>query len=567
MGSSKPGTYRSVLARPDFRKLFGALTISAVGSWAQSTVLAVYFFERTHSAEWLSAYVVLRLAVSTLSSPYSGVIAERFERIRLMVTLDSSAFFYTLLLAFVIAEHAPIGLILAMGVVTSMMLSPYEPALSAVLPQIAGEDDLGPANSLNLAISNLAVVFGPAVGALMLLLGSTADVLVFNAATFGASALFVVRLKVRSKPSDVTEGGKASALGQLGVGVKAILSNRTVALLVGFCLLDSCFDGLQKILYIVVSHRQIGGGTASYGFLFAMNGIGGIVAASFANRLAKRNRLALTVVLGMTALFLPMAGIAFTHERVVAYLLTVVSGMGMFVVDVVAVTAMQRSLAPELIARVFGIFWAVITGGIMISTIAATAVLNAVGLRGALIAFGFGVTALSVLGYPLLRSGDRAAAARAELLRPIAVLLEGCELFATAGQAALERLAALASCRIVDAGTAVVREGEAADALYLIEEGTVQVTAAGEAGIERSLRTMTAGQYFGEIGLLESIPRTATVTATSPLALYRIEGPDFLAALARNTGSARLMADAASRLSLSHPSYEPHAVQQAAAEA
>ncbi|MGH9294595.1 MAG: MFS transporter, partial [Acidimicrobiales bacterium] len=490
MKAPKAGTYRSVMARPDCRKLFSALTVSAVGSWAQSTVLAVYVFDRTHSATWLSAYVVIRLAIGMVSSPYSGVIAERLERVRLMIGLDGGAFAYTLLLAFVVSVRAPILLVVVMAVFTSLLLSPYEPALSALLPQIVGEDDLGAANSLNVGIANLAVVFGPAIGALMLLLGSVTSVLVFNAATFGASALILSLVKARSRPTDVTEAGTAKPWAQVKVGMKAIASNRTVAILVGFCVLDSCFDGLQKILYIVVSDQQIGGGTKSYGFLFTMMGVGGVLAATFANRLAKRRHLAVTVVIGMAALFLPMASLAFTHDRVVAYVVTIVSGMGMFVVDVIAVTAIQRSLAPELIARVFGVFWAVIAGGIMIASIGATAVLDAVGLRGALIAFGFGVTGLSVLGYPLLRSGDREAAVRADALAPIVALLAGCDLFATAGQVALERLAALAKNLTVEAGGVVVREGEPADALYLIGDGTVEVTATGEAGTERVLRRM-----------------------------------------------------------------------------
>jgi CRP-like cAMP-binding protein len=120
----------------------------------------------------------------------------------------------------------------------------------------------------------------------------------------------------------------------------------------------------------------------------------------------------------------------------------------------------------------------------------------------------------------------------------------------------LERLAAACTDVAFAAGTTIVREGEAADALYVLLEGSAEVTAHGEAGArgERMLRTMTAGAYFGEIGLLERIPRTATVTATQDCRCYRIDGEAFLQALTATPPAPALIEGARSRLALTHPS-------------
>jgi CRP-like cAMP-binding protein len=99
-----------------------------------------------------------------------------------------------------------------------------------------------------------------------------------------------------------------------------------------------------------------------------------------------------------------------------------------------------------------------------------------------------------------------------------------------------------------------VREGEPADALYVVLEGSVGVTARGEAGAEQRLRTMGPDTYFGEIGLLERIPRTATVTAEQPTRCYRIDGDEFLAALTTTPPATSLLEGARSRLATSHPS-------------
>ena len=72
----------------------------------------------------------------------------------------------------------------------------------------------------------------------------------------------------------------------------------------------------------------------------------------------------------------------------------------------------------------------------------------------------------------------------------------------------------------------MIHEGDAADALYILQSGQVAVEAGG-----RGVATLGAGSWFGEIGLLESVPRTATVRTTEPSTVLRIDGDAFLAAL------------------------------------
>ena len=72
----------------------------------------------------------------------------------------------------------------------------------------------------------------------------------------------------------------------------------------------------------------------------------------------------------------------------------------------------------------------------------------------------------------------------------------------------------------------MIHEGDAADALYILQSGQMAVEAGG-----RGVATLGAGSWFGEIGLLESVPRTATVRTTERSTVLRIDGDAFLAAL------------------------------------
>ena len=73
-----------------------------------------------------------------------------------------------------------------------------------------------------------------------------------------------------------------------------------------------------------------------------------------------------------------------------------------------------------------------------------------------------------------------------------------------------------------EAGQAVIREGETSDSMYLIRFGGCRVTRRGEGGQEQHVADIGAGQAFGEIGLLFSEPRTATVTCSEPCVLIEI---------------------------------------------
>ena len=85
MGNAAP-SYRRALRNRDFRLLTGALTQSAMGDWAYNVALIVYVYNQTHSAAWVSAGTLCRMVPAFFASAYGGVIAERFERIHVMIS-------------------------------------------------------------------------------------------------------------------------------------------------------------------------------------------------------------------------------------------------------------------------------------------------------------------------------------------------------------------------------------------------------------------------------------------------------------------------------------------------
>ncbi len=95
-------------------------------------------------------------------------------------------------------------------------------------------------------------------------------------------------------------------------------------------------------------------------------------------------------------------------------------------------------------------------------------------------------------------------------------------LFADLSKDELEQLAKRTEDLEVPEGKILCREGETAQEFFVIIDGEVEVTKGGS-----RLRTLGDGDFFGEIGLFEDVPRTATVTAVTPLRFFVLTRQSF----------------------------------------
>lgn len=138
-------------------------------------------------------------------------------------------------------------------------------------------------------------------------------------------------------------------------------------------------------------------------------------------------------------------------------------------------------------------------------------------------------------------------------------MLSSVGIFAAAEPESLRRLAAATQPVGVTAGTEVVREGRLPKHFYVVASGVLEVFSTGEGGhAPTKVASLQEGDHFGEIGLLEGMPATATVRAKSDCLLHRIPAADFLAAVGSSPRlSSALLERVAGGLAKTHPSYAP----------
>ena len=410
------------------------------------------------------------------------------------------------------------------------------PAVSATIPTLVPEGELVAANALQSTIDNLVVILGPAIGAVLLLAGSPAIVFFVNAVTFGVAAILVTRIKQRTTTVDVTEGGTAGVLKQMGVGVKTILGARSARALVALCALVSFVYGTDTVLFVGVSAQKLGTGARGFGYLLA----GPRHRRPADGHRGRQAGLAHAPGLGDPGRSRRLHAADGADDRDphagAAVLVQIVRGASTLVVDVLALTALQRAVPRDQLGRVMGVFWAFIIGAIALGTVVTPPITEGSSLDAGLWTMAIAPPLLALFAIPALRRVDSETAAASAALAPKLALLEQLGIFAAATRPLLERLASEAEEREFAKGTSIITQGEEADYLYVLSEGTVDVSSSGEAGgPAKYIRTMQAPTYFGEIGILEQFrgPRTSWPPVT---AVSLIDGQGLLDALSSATG-------------------------------
>ncbi len=521
---------RSVLRRRDFRLYLLSFTTSRLGDFLYLVALVAYVFDRTGSAGWVAAATLSRFVPYTLLSPLAGVVADRFDRHRVMAVSDLVQLAAMVALTVTAAMSGPALLVVVLSAVSASAATLYQASASALVTALVPEDELAAANSLTSTVSEVAFVAGPAAGGLLLLLGDPAIAFGINAATFAVSAVLLLAIRSRSgrpMPGDSRPAGMGA---QLREGAAALLGDRLVLVLVACLVAGSVVYGIELVVLVLVSDELLGTGTGGLGWLLAASGVGGVLGATLSTRLARSGRP--RAVIGVLVLLtgVPLATLALLRAPAAAYAVLVVEGIAIVALDVLVETAMQRSVPGDVLGRVSGLVLSLTAVGTAAGTFVAPALVSLLGLPGAL-AVG-GLVPVLIAAASLLVVGDLDAAAERgrRALGPRVAVLEGLRLLDGAGRAALERLAAAVEEERVPAGTVVLRQGDPADDLLVLVEGELVVDHDDGTG-PRRINEMAAPDYLGEIGLVERIPRTATVTTDTDALLWRIPGALFLDAV------------------------------------
>ena len=326
----------------------------------------------------------------------------------------------------------------ALTVVSTALSVAYSPCVNASVPRIVTEDELAAANSIVTTITNVSIAIGPAIGGVMLVLGSPAWAFALNGVTFLVSALIVSRIRGDLGPDPGPMPDEARAPGffaHAAEGFSTITSSPDVLALVAAWTATALLYGLEVVLLALVATERLGTGANGLALLYAAFGIGSLLAVFLANRAANHARQGVILAVATMIPGLALAGFALTHSPAVGFLLAAVDGASSLVLDVLIVTSLQRLLGNERLGRAYGATDTLVVGGLLVGTLLAPWLVSGTSLEVALAVSGGVVVVAGLLLLVRARSIDRRAAARAGLLAERVAQLAGLDLFAGASRA------------------------------------------------------------------------------------------------------------------------------------
>jgi MFS family permease len=401
------GTIRAALRYPAFRKLLGGLAVSQIGDWLYNLALVTLVYSRTHSALWAGVTTAARVVPIVALGPLGGAIADRFDRRRVLIACDLIRLALMLLLALVALAQLPILLAPAIAAAATAASSPYLACTSAVTPRLVPDADLAGANAARSAVAAIGVIAGPALGGVLLLLGSPALAFVVNAVTFGVAAVAV--LAIPAGPVFAVDAGAPERLGSLRRdvtdGATALRAHPEALRLVGADIMCSLVYGMQTVVLLLVA-RHAGLGLHGYGYLFAGIGAGALAGTSLAGRVMRLPHPRFVLLAALAAVGLPMLALPWASPAVLAIALAATTGVGAILVEILTETAMQRSLPAEVFGRAYGLALPASVAGIAAGSLVAPLLVTALGGTGAMVAGGGAVIAY---GLVLLRGASAPA--------------------------------------------------------------------------------------------------------------------------------------------------------------
>lgn len=401
LGNAPSGTIRAALRYPAFRWLVSALAVSQIGDWLYNLALIVLVYDRTHSTLWTGVTTGARVVPIVVLGPLGGALADRFDRRRLMITSDVIRMALMLVLALVAAARLPIVLAPVLAALATAAATPYLPCVSAVTPRVVPDADLPGANAARSAVAGLGIIVGPALGGVLLLLGSPAIAFALNALTFGLSALAVLGIRARGIFRPARAGGRpagrpAGLRHDVAEGAAALRAHPEALRLVGADIMCSLLYGAQTVLLLVVS-RHTGLGTQGYGYLFAGIGVGGLAGTALAGRASRSSHPRWILAAALAAAGLPMPLLAVTPWPAAALFLAGLTGAGALLVEILTETCLQRVVDEDVFGRAYGLALPASLGGIVAGSLIAPVLLTVFGGSGALAAVGGAVLAYALV--------------------------------------------------------------------------------------------------------------------------------------------------------------------------
>lgn len=376
MGQRWFGRQLGLLGRPGpFRLISLAALGSGMGTWFAAIALQVDVFDRTHSAVWIAALVIVEFLPTIVVGLVLGPFVDRLSRRRLMIASDLVRFGVFAALPFV---HSALGIVL-LAAVAGVAWSVFRPALYAGVPNLVEEDDVTSANALLQAIENGTSALGPPLAGLLVAAQGPHVAYWINAASFLLSAALIAGVPASKLQTAVS--ATRGLLRDVGDGMRAVV--RSVALMTVLVVWTTAIlaNGAINVSEIAFAKVSLDAGDFGFGLLAGASGLGLALGSLLAAPWIDRRGVSTSYVVSFALMAIGFGVAAVAPNVWVAALCVVVSGLGNGAAVVCNYTFVVRGASDEFRGRVLTLLMSASAVTFVVGTLVGGQITDAIGAR------------------------------------------------------------------------------------------------------------------------------------------------------------------------------------------
>jgi len=349
------GSIFRALSNRNYRLFFSGQSISLIGTWMQQVAVSWLVYRMTNSPLLLGVVGFVGQIPTFLVTPFAGVIADRYNRRRmLIITQVASMIQASILAALVLSKTIQVWEIMVLSTMLGIINSFDIPIRQAfTVEMIENREHLGNAIALNSSMVNAARLIGPSVAGI--LIASVGEGICFfcNAVSYIPVIASFFMMQVARK---IEEPPKTHIIKQLKEGLSYAFNFSPIKYILLLLALVSLTGVPYQVLMPVFARDIFHGGPHTLGFLIAMSGVGALAGAIYLA--ARKSVVGLGGIIALTAGLFGIGILAFSVSRILwaSMLILLVSGFGMMVQMAASNTVLQTIVDEDKRGRIMSFY-------------------------------------------------------------------------------------------------------------------------------------------------------------------------------------------------------------------
>ena len=353
----------------NFILLFFGKFVSQIGDSIYNFGISIYLLELTGKGTVMASYLALSVLVGVLMGPFGGVIADRYDKVKLIYMMDIIRGFAISIAAAVIILKAPIFLIVATlyitGIIIMMCASIFNPSSTSIITEIVIEDYLTKANSISASIQQIASIVGVVFGGILYVIIGPIGIVILNSLSYIGSGISEMFIKIEKGKKEIKADEEVSFFLEIKEGLQYVKQDNLIRSVVMFAvMINLVLAPVFSVIITFVINQVLKAPKIHIAYVEVAFSVGFILGSIIISLIKYEKRFGATLKIGLIFMWLfdicILINIAcrmnnkYNNIGFLIIMIIIMMGMGMFnaIVNIPLQVIIQKKVKKELLGRV-----------------------------------------------------------------------------------------------------------------------------------------------------------------------------------------------------------------------